>query len=72
MPATLAAAGVDRLLHHAHVVLTDGDSYRHAEAIASKGVPPHHALTGVLLVAIGGENWWLPAGTTRPPVGNFS
>ena len=28
MPATLAAAGVDRLLHHAHVILTQGDSYR--------------------------------------------
>ena len=40
MPATLAAAGVERLLHHAHVILTDGDSYRQAEAIAGKGVTP--------------------------------
>jgi hypothetical protein len=29
MPKTLAAATIDRLLHHAHVLLTDGtDSYR--------------------------------------------
>lgn len=40
MPATLAAAGVDRLLHHAHVILTEGDSYRQAEAVAGKGVTP--------------------------------
>lgn len=38
MPATLAAAGVDRLLHHAHVILTDGDSYRQREATTGKGV----------------------------------
>jgi DNA replication protein DnaC len=38
MPATLAAAGVDRLLHHAHVITTDGDSYRQREATAGKGV----------------------------------
>ncbi len=40
MPATLAAAGVDRLLHHAHVILTQGDSYRQTEATAGKGVTP--------------------------------
>ena len=29
MPKTLATATVDRLLHHAHVLITDGtDSYR--------------------------------------------
>ena len=38
MPKTLATATVDRLLHHAHVVLTDGASYRRAEATA--GVMP--------------------------------
>src|SRR5215210_5450353 len=39
MPKTLAAATVDRLLHHAHVLLTDGtDSYRLAQATAGKGV----------------------------------
>ena len=32
MPKTLATATVDRLLHHAHLVLTQGDSHRLAEA----------------------------------------
>lgn len=40
MPKTLATATVDRLLHHAHVVLTEGGSYRLAEATAGKGVAP--------------------------------
>ena len=41
MPKTLAAATVDRLLHHAHVIVTDGsDSYRLAQATAGKGVRP--------------------------------
>lgn len=41
MPKTLAAATVDRLLHHAHVVITDGaESYRLAQATAGKGVVP--------------------------------
>ena len=29
-----------RLLHHAHLVLTKGDSHRLAEALAGKGVSP--------------------------------
>ena len=41
MPKTLAAATVDRLLHHAHVLLTNGsDSYRLPQATAGKGVRP--------------------------------
>ena len=40
MPKTLAAATVDRLLHHAHIVITEGTSLRLAEAIAGKGVVP--------------------------------
>jgi len=40
MPKTLATATVDQLLHHAHVVLTEGTSYRRAEATAGKGVVP--------------------------------
>jgi len=41
MPKTLATATVDRLLHHAHVVITDGiESYRLAQAQAGKGVVP--------------------------------
>ena len=40
MPKTLAAAAVDRLLHHAHVIQVDGDSFRLKEATAGKGVIP--------------------------------
>lgn len=40
MPKTLATATVDRLLHHAHLVTTQGDSHRLAEALAGKGVTP--------------------------------
>ena len=36
----VATATVDRLLHHAHLVLTKGDSHRLAEALAGKGVSP--------------------------------
>ncbi len=63
MPKTLATATVDRLLHHAHLVLTKGDSHRLAEALAGKGVSPlatyprppgEHAATSL-------ENWWPPA-----------
>jgi DNA replication protein DnaC len=40
MPKTLATATVDRLLHHAHVVLTEGTSPRLSEATAGRGVVP--------------------------------
>jgi DNA replication protein DnaC len=41
MPKTLATATVERLLHHAHVIITDGqDSYRLAQATAGQGVRP--------------------------------
>jgi DNA replication protein DnaC len=40
MPKTLATATVDRLLHHAHLVITKGDSHRLAQALAGKGVIP--------------------------------
>lgn len=42
MPKTLATATVDRLLHHAHLITTQGDSHRLQQALAGKGV---HALT---------------------------
>ena len=38
MPKTLATATVDRLLHHAHLVTTQGDSHRLQQALAGKGV----------------------------------
>lgn len=40
MPKTLATAAVDRLLHHAHIVITEGGSYRLAAATDGKGVTP--------------------------------
>jgi DNA replication protein DnaC len=43
MPKTLATATVDRLLHHAHLCVTGGDSVRLAQATAGTGVAP---LTG--------------------------
>ena len=36
----LASALVDRLMHHAHVVVTEGDSIRLADATGGKGVQP--------------------------------
>ena len=38
MPKTLATATVDRLLHHAHICQTSGDSIRLSQAMAGKGV----------------------------------
>jgi DNA replication protein DnaC len=40
MPKTLATATVDRLLHHAHICVTEGQSFRLAQATAGKGVTP--------------------------------
>jgi DNA replication protein DnaC len=38
MPKSLATVTVDRLLHHAHLVQTNGQSHRLAQALAGKGV----------------------------------
>ncbi|RNI16617.1 IS21-like element helper ATPase IstB [Flexivirga caeni] len=40
MPKTLATATVDRLLHHAHVCQTSGDSIRLSQALTGQGVNP--------------------------------
>jgi DNA replication protein DnaC len=40
MPKTLATATVDRLMHHAHICQTSGDSVRLSQALAGKGVIP--------------------------------
>jgi DNA replication protein DnaC len=40
MPRGLATALVDRLLHHAHVVVTSGESLRLLDATSGKGVKP--------------------------------
>lgn len=40
MPKTLATASVDRLLHHAHVIITEGTSLRLVDATNGTGVKP--------------------------------
>jgi len=40
MPKTLATATVDRLLHHAHICQTAGESVRLSQALAGHGVSP--------------------------------
>jgi DNA replication protein DnaC len=40
MPKTIANSTVDRLMHHAHVVLTASDSIRLTQATAGKGLTP--------------------------------
>ena len=40
MPKTLATATVNRLLHHAHVLQTSGDSARLTQALVGQGVNP--------------------------------
>lgn len=39
MPKTLATATVDRLLHHAHLVQTSGDSVRMTQALSTNIIP---------------------------------
>jgi hypothetical protein len=36
----ISAAAVDRLLHHAHIVLTEGTSLRLTQATTGRGVKP--------------------------------
>ncbi len=40
MPKTIATAAVDRLMHHAHLCQTEGDSVRLAQAVSGQGVVP--------------------------------
>ncbi|WP_277925291.1 IS21-like element helper ATPase IstB [Sediminivirga luteola] len=40
MPKTIATATVDRLLHHAHVCQTSGESVRLSQALTGQGVKP--------------------------------
>jgi len=40
MPKTIANATIDRLLHHAHIITTTGDSIRLTQATTGNGVKP--------------------------------
>jgi hypothetical protein len=73
MPKTIANATVDRLMHHAHVVLTAGDPIRLTQATAGKGVTPlTHYPPGrtvrrrrAVLLATTGQIPWPPLGRTH-------
>ena len=54
MPKTLASATVDRLMHHAHVCVTTGDSVRLQQATTGKGVKPPYLIAER-------QDWWPPA-----------
>ena len=59
MPKSLATATVDRLLHHAHVLLTDGtDSYRLAQATRHLNCPTALGATSkpAAFALLGGEH----------------
>jgi IstB-like ATP binding protein len=65
MPAT-AAAMIDRLVHHAEVVVTDGESFRLAQATADKGGDHLAELTQrEISCPAGGESSCPPAGRSR-------
>ena len=40
MDKTISSALVDRLMHHAHLIMTEGESVRLADAMSGKGVVP--------------------------------
>ncbi|MEO7836844.1 MAG: IS21-like element helper ATPase IstB [Acidimicrobiales bacterium] len=61
MPKTLATATVDRLMHHAHLCVTSGDSVRLAQATSGAGVK-----------ALAGAETVLPAGRRAPRRGGSS
>ena len=63
MPKTIANATVDRLLHHAHIVLTAGDSVRLTQATTGKGVTPLDQNPRAEPMATTGQFPWPPVGT---------
>jgi DNA replication protein DnaC len=65
MPKTLATATVDRLLHHAHLCQTTGDSIRLSQALAGKGLKPRSKITRAHLMAATGQIPRPSAGTTH-------
>lgn len=65
MPKTLATATVDRLLHHAHMIVTHGESVRLAEASIGAGVVALWPASPLEPAAPATE----PSPTARPPPG---
>ncbi len=66
MPKTLATATVDRLLHHAHVTVTQGDSFRFTEATTGQG---SEALQLIHTDQGRGDIWPPPGKFHWPPAG---
>ena len=56
MPETIAKPTVDRLMHHAHLVLTSGDSIRLTDATSGKG--------GEASELRAGQIYWPPLGSS--------
>ena len=66
---TTAVSMLDRLLHHCHTVVTDGDSYRMKQARATRRNRHQDQLNQPRRV---GTFSWPPAGTTNLAVDNTS
>ena len=77
MDKTIASALVDRLMHHAHVIVTDGESVRLADAISGKGVvsftlsPSHHTVRGDPRGRPRGKPWPSAGSSRGRPWGNL-
>ena len=69
MPKTLATAAVDRLLHHAHVVLTEGTSLRLTDATSGKESSLWTNPTGRSAVRPQGDHLSADKDTQCPPTG---
>jgi hypothetical protein len=63
MPKTLATATVDRLLHHAHLCQTSGESVRLSQALTGEGVK---ALSLIRPGSLGGHHWADLVATSGP------
>ena len=75
MPKTIANSTVDRLMHHAHLVITSGDSIRLTDATTGKGVKPLNEQPGrstgrhwAVLVATAGQFCWPSPGRNHWPL----
>lgn len=64
-PKGLATAAVDRLLHHAHVIVTEGRSHRLTEAVEGRGAAPLEMVERFSGAAERGT--WNPGQTTGAP-----
>ena len=64
MPKTIANATVDRLMHHAHVVMTAGDSIRLTQPPPARGSRPWPTEPRAEPLATAGQFGWPRAGSS--------